>query len=292
MGVGRRPRDDRGGRHGARHLVPRARAGPHPARLRPGDAARRPRAPRRARPAPRGHGRRRRGRDRPRRRAGLDTRCLPAPARAVAPARRARTSSTSTGSSATCRSSPGRPPGRCIPTRPPGCDRSSRATGSRCRASTSSRACWTTSPRPACASPTRRRVRLGAYLSPGTTVMHEGFVNFNAGTLGASMVEGRISQGVVVGDGSDIGGGASIMGTLSGGGEHRVSIGARTLLGANAGVGHLDRRRLRRRGRPLRHRGHEGACSPTARAGRRHAAESSRARSCRASTASCSAAIR
>jgi len=81
------------------------------------------------------------------------------------------------------------------------------------------------------------RVRLGAYLSPGTTVMQEGFVNFNAGTLGASMVEGRISQGVVVGDGSDIGGGASIMGTLSGGGAHRVSIGARTLLGANAGVG-------------------------------------------------------
>ncbi len=67
--------------------------------------------------------------------------------------------------------------------------------------------------------------------------MHEGFVNFNAGTLGTSMVEGRISQGVVVGDGSDIGGGASIMGTLSGGGAHKVSIGARTLLGANAGVG-------------------------------------------------------
>ncbi|WP_341945810.1 2,3,4,5-tetrahydropyridine-2,6-dicarboxylate N-succinyltransferase [Microbacterium sp. LWH11-1.2] len=81
------------------------------------------------------------------------------------------------------------------------------------------------------------RVRLGAYLSPGTTVMHEGFVNFNAGTLGASMVEGRISQGVVVGDGSDIGGGSSIMGTLSGGGTHRVSIGSRTLLGANAGIG-------------------------------------------------------
>ncbi|BDV31010.1 2,3,4,5-tetrahydropyridine-2,6-dicarboxylate N-succinyltransferase [Microbacterium terricola] len=81
------------------------------------------------------------------------------------------------------------------------------------------------------------RVRLGAHLSPGTTVMHEGFVNFNAGTLGQSMVEGRISQGVVVGDGSDIGGGASIMGTLSGGGQHRVSIGARTLLGANAGIG-------------------------------------------------------
>lgn len=81
------------------------------------------------------------------------------------------------------------------------------------------------------------RVRLGAYLSPGTTVMHEGFVNFNAGTLGVSMVEGRISQGVVVGDGTDIGGGASIMGTLSGGGTERISIGARTLLGANAGVG-------------------------------------------------------
>jgi len=81
------------------------------------------------------------------------------------------------------------------------------------------------------------RVRLGAHLAPGTTVMHEGFVNFNAGTLGASMVEGRISQGVVVGDGSDIGGGASIMGTLSGGGTERISIGARALLGANAGVG-------------------------------------------------------
>lgn len=81
------------------------------------------------------------------------------------------------------------------------------------------------------------RVRLGAYLSAGTTVMHEGFVNFNAGTLGESMVEGRISQGVVVGNGSDIGGGASIMGTLSGGGHHRVSIGERCLLGANAGLG-------------------------------------------------------
>ena len=81
------------------------------------------------------------------------------------------------------------------------------------------------------------RVRLGAHLSPGTTVMHEGFVNFNAGTLGSSMVEGRISQGVVVGDGADIGGGASIMGTLSGGGTQRVAIGARALLGANSGVG-------------------------------------------------------
>jgi len=81
------------------------------------------------------------------------------------------------------------------------------------------------------------RVRLGAYLSEGTTVMHEGFVNFNAGTLGASMVEGRISAGVVVGDGSDVGGGASIMGTLSGGGSQVISIGERCLLGANSGVG-------------------------------------------------------
>jgi 2,3,4,5-tetrahydropyridine-2-carboxylate N-succinyltransferase len=81
------------------------------------------------------------------------------------------------------------------------------------------------------------RVRLGAYLSAGTTVMHEGFINFNAGTLGKSMVEGRISAGVVVGDGSDIGGGASIMGTLSGGGKEIISVGQRTLLGANSGIG-------------------------------------------------------
>jgi 2,3,4,5-tetrahydropyridine-2-carboxylate N-succinyltransferase len=81
------------------------------------------------------------------------------------------------------------------------------------------------------------RVRLGAHLAPGTTVMHEGFVNFNAGTLGVAMVEGRISQGVVVGEGSDIGGGASIMGTLSGGGREKVRIGERALLGANAGIG-------------------------------------------------------
>jgi 2,3,4,5-tetrahydropyridine-2-carboxylate N-succinyltransferase len=81
------------------------------------------------------------------------------------------------------------------------------------------------------------RVRLGAHLAEGTTVMHEGFVNFNAGTLGASMVEGRISQGVVVGAGSDVGGGASIMGTLSGGGTHRIAIGKGCLLGANSGVG-------------------------------------------------------
>jgi len=81
------------------------------------------------------------------------------------------------------------------------------------------------------------RVRLGAHLAPGTTVMHEGFVNFNAGTLGTSMVEGRISQGVTVGNGSDIGGGASIMGTLSGGGKEVITIGERSLLGANAGLG-------------------------------------------------------
>lgn len=81
------------------------------------------------------------------------------------------------------------------------------------------------------------RVRLGAHLAEGTTVMHEGFCNFNAGTLGASMVEGRISAGVVVGDGSDVGGGASIMGTLSGGGSEVVSIGEGCLIGANAGVG-------------------------------------------------------
>lgn len=81
------------------------------------------------------------------------------------------------------------------------------------------------------------RVRLGAHLASGTTVMHEGFVNFNAGTLGASMVEGRISAGVVVGEGSDIGGGASIMGTLSGGGKEVISIGKKTLLGANSGIG-------------------------------------------------------
>jgi 2,3,4,5-tetrahydropyridine-2,6-dicarboxylate N-succinyltransferase len=80
-------------------------------------------------------------------------------------------------------------------------------------------------------------VRLGAHLASGTTVMHEGSCNFNAGTLGVSMVEGRISAGVVVGDGSDIGGGSSIMGTLSGGGTEQITIGKRCLLGANAGIG-------------------------------------------------------
>ena len=81
------------------------------------------------------------------------------------------------------------------------------------------------------------RVRLGAHLAEGTTVMHEGFVNYNAGTLGASMVEGRISAGVVIGDGTDVGGGASIMGTLSGGNAIVISVGERCLLGANSGLG-------------------------------------------------------
>src|SRR4029450_7536177 len=85
-------------------------------------------------------------------------------------------------------------------------------------------------------TPAADRVRLGAHLAEGTTVMHEGFVNYNAGTLGHSMVEGRISAGVVVGDGSDVGGGSSIMGTLSGGGSEVISIGERCLLGANAGI--------------------------------------------------------
>jgi 2,3,4,5-tetrahydropyridine-2,6-dicarboxylate N-succinyltransferase len=81
------------------------------------------------------------------------------------------------------------------------------------------------------------RVRLGAHLASGTTVMHEGFVNFNAGTLGPSMIEGRISQGVVVGHGSDLGGGSSVMGTLSGGGKEVIRVGERCLVGANAGIG-------------------------------------------------------
>ena len=103
------------------------------------------------------------------------------------------------------------------------------------------------------------RVRLGAHLAAGTTVMHEGFVNFNAGTLGTSMVEGRISAGVVVDDGSDVGGGASIMGTLSGGGTEVIAVGKRCLLGANSGLGISLGRRLRRRGRPVRDGGDEGA---------------------------------
>ncbi len=128
------------------------------------------------------------------------------------------------------------------------------------------------------------RVRLGAHLAPGTTVMHEGFVNFNAGTLGASMVEGRISAGVVVGDGSDIGGGASIMGTLSGGGTRghfdRQALPARRQLRA----GHLAGRRLRRRGRSVRHRRHQSRPCPTA--------NRSRPANFRAPATYCSGAIR
>ena len=108
------------------------------------------------------------------------------------------------------------------------------------------------------------RVRLGAHLAPGTTVMHEGFVNYNAGTLGASMVEGRISAGVVVGDGTDIGGGASIIGTLSGGGQ--IVVVARRAMPARRQLRHRHpaRRRLRRRGRLLRHRRLEAAAARTA----------------------------
>lgn len=81
------------------------------------------------------------------------------------------------------------------------------------------------------------RVRLGAYVGEGTTVMHEGFINFNAGTEGTSMIEGRISAGVMVGKGSDLGGGCSTMGTLSGGGNIIISVGENCLIGANAGIG-------------------------------------------------------
>ncbi len=109
------------------------------------------------------------------------------------------------------------------------------------------------------------RVRLGAHLASGTTVMHEGFVNFNAGTLGASMVEGRISAGVVVGDGTDLGGGASIMGTLSGGGKEIISVGERCLIGANGGIG-ISPQLHHRRGRGRRtHRCGRGTQRRTAR---------------------------
>ena len=107
------------------------------------------------------------------------------------------------------------------------------------------------------------RVRLGAHLAPGTTVMHEGFVNYNAGTLGTSMVEGRISAGVVVDDGSDVGGGASIMGTLSGGGKERITRRQALPDRRQRRHRHLARRRLRRRGRHVRHRGLEAARCPT-----------------------------
>ena len=126
------------------------------------------------------------------------------------------------------------------------------------------------------------RVRLGAHLADGTTVMHEGYVNFNAGTLGTSMVEGRISQGVVVDEGSDIGGGASIMGTLSGGGKEIIRVGRALPARRQRRHRHLARRRLRRRGRALRHRRHPGH------AARRHRDQGGRAQ--RRATACCSAA--
>ena len=132
------------------------------------------------------------------------------------------------------------------------------------------------------------RVRLGAHLAEGTTVMHEGFVNYNAGTLGASMVEGRISAGVVVGDGSDVGGGASIMGTLSGGGKEVISIGERCLLGANAGIGISLGDDCVVEAGLLRHRRHQGDRHRHGPASRRW----SRRSSCRASTTCCSAATR
>ncbi len=128
------------------------------------------------------------------------------------------------------------------------------------------------------------RVRLGAHLASGTTVMHEGFVNFNAGTLGSSMVEGRISAGVVVGDGSDVGGGASIMGTLSGGGTSGHLGGQALSARRQRRAGHLARRRLRRRGRSVCHRGDQGA--DLRRSGR------SRRASCRARITFCSGVIR
>ena len=128
------------------------------------------------------------------------------------------------------------------------------------------------------------RVRLGAHLAAGTTVMHEGFVNFNAGTLGTSMVEGRISAGVIVDDGSDVGGGASIMGTLSGGGTEVISVGKRCLLGANSGLGISLGDDCVVEAGPVRHGRHEGADLPTVRR--------SRPASSRARTTFCSAAIR
>ena len=121
--------------------------------------------------------------------------------------------------------------------RRPGCGPGRRARRCSCTRSTSSPACSTTSSRPGVRIADASRVRLGAHLAEGTSVMHEGFVNFNAGTLGTAMVEGRLSQGVVMGEGSDLGGGASVQGTLSGGGTDVVRIGERCLVGANGGIG-------------------------------------------------------
>ena len=229
-------------------------------RRRPVHRAGRARGPHRARRAPRRRGRVRDRRDRPGCRPRLHPGRLPAPAPAQPPARRARTRSTSTASSrhlpivVWTTAGPVHPDDFARLRPQPAARRASRAHGidkfprlldyvtpARVRIADAS------------------RVRLGAHLAPGTTVMHEGFVNFNAGTLGASMVEGRISQGVVVGDGSDIGGGASIMGTLSGGGTERVVDRRARAARRELRHRHLDRRRHRRRGRALRDRRHEGA---------------------------------
>ena len=175
----------------------------------------------------------------PRRAARRRGRRVPAPAPALAPPQRRRTASTSTASSASSATSRGRASA-------PSTSRRSSAVRTRCRAEGRHLEVYGVDKFPRMTDyvvpegvriADADRVRLGAHLAEGTTVMHEGFVNYNAGTLGASMVEGRISAGVVVGDGSDIGGGASIMGTLSGGGTQIISIGERCLLGANAGLG-------------------------------------------------------
>ena len=186
---------------------------------------------------------------------------LAAPAPALRPARAAARDLNWTASSACSPTSCGPAPGPCAVD---GFEatrarlRARRAARARSSASTSSRGWSTTSLPTGVRIADADRVRLGAHLAEGTTVMHEGFVNYNAGTLGASMVEGRISAGVVVGDGSDVGGGASIMGTLSGGGKRghldRRALPARRQRRHR----HLARRRLRRRGRLLRHRRHQG----------------------------------
>ena len=211
------------------------------------------------RPGPRHHARAGRGRHRPRRRAREHPGHVAAAAPAVAPAGpAARAEPDGRLRAAHQRRVDQRRAVRRRGVRGDPDAAARRRAGDRCWASTSSPG-WSTT---CCPSGVRiadaDRVRLGAHLASGTTVMHEGFVNYNAGTLGTSMVEGRISAGVVVGDGSDIGGGASIMGTLSGGGTGG-HLGRRALpAGRERRHRHLARRRLRRRGRLLRHRRDEG----------------------------------
>ena len=194
--------------------------------------------------------------------AGRRPRRLPAPAPALAPAGPARTTSTWTASSACWPTSSGPSSGPCA------VDDFER-TRLRLRRRAARSRCFGVDKFPRMVDyvvpagvriADADRVRLGAHLAAGTTVMHEGFVNFNAGTLGTSMVEGRISAGVVVGDGSDVGGGASIMGTLSGGGKDVVSIGGAACRRERRHR-HQPRRRLRRRGRAVRDGGHQGAAA-------------------------------